>query len=143
MPDIFHDFFVKSATAKLFENIVTSKGLDNWWTKSSQAKPELGAVYTLNFGRGYIWKAIVRKYQGDQAFELEFTEADADWTGTRVGFKLVAREAKTEVHFYHIGWPEENDHFKISSYCWAMYLRILKRYTERGEQVPYEKRLDV
>ena len=37
----------------------------------------------------------------------------------------------------------KNDHYKISSYCWAMYLRILKRYVESGEEVPYENRLNV
>ena len=143
MPDIYHHFLVKSSPAKVFENIVTSKGLDNWWTKNSQARPEPGGMYTLDFGSGYIWKAAVRKYQADQIFELEFTEADSDWVGTKVGFELFANVAKTEVHFYHTGWPMENEHFKVSSYCWAMYLRILKRYTELGERVAYEKRLDV
>jgi hypothetical protein len=27
--------------------------------------------------------------------------------------------------------------------CWAMYLLILRRYVEHGEQVAYEERLDV
>ena len=143
MPDIYHHFWIKSSPHKVFENIVTSKGLDNWWTKTSEAKPQPGANYTLHFGPGYTWKAKVNTYQADQVFELEFTEADADWVGTKVGFKLSLKDGKTEVHFHHRGWPGENEHFKISSYCWAMYLRILKRYTEFGEQVPYEKRLDV
>jgi uncharacterized protein YndB with AHSA1/START domain len=34
-------------------------------------------------------------------------------------------------------------HYRVSCYCWAMYLRILKRYLEHGETVPYAKRLDV
>jgi hypothetical protein len=36
-----------------------------------------------------------------------------------------------------------DDEFRRSSYCWAMYLRILRRYLEHGETVPYERRLDV
>ena len=32
---------------------------------------------------------------------------------------------------------------RTSCYCWVMYLRILKRYVEHGEMVPYERRLDV
>ncbi len=48
-----------------------------------------------------------------------------------------------EVSFYHMGWPENNEHFRISCYCWAMYLRILKRYIEYGEKVPYKSRLSV
>jgi hypothetical protein len=46
------------------------------------------------------------------------------------------------VYFYHLCWPEANEHWRVSNYCWAMYLRILKRYLESGESVAYEKRLD-
>jgi hypothetical protein len=46
-------------------------------------------------------------------------------------------------HFRHTGWAEPNEHFRISNHCWAMYLRILRRYLEYGEIVPYEQRLDV
>jgi len=30
----------------------------------------------------------------------------------------------------------------ISSFCWAMDLRILRRHLEHGESVPRERRLD-
>ena len=40
------------------------------------------------------------------------------------------------------GWPSANEHCRISSYCWAMYLRILRRFLEHGEVVPYEARLE-
>lgn len=36
-----------------------------------------------------------------------------------------------------------NDHFRTSSCCWAQYLRILRRFLEHGERVPYAERLDV
>jgi hypothetical protein len=39
--------------------------------------------------------------------------------------------------------PEPNHHFRTSSYCWAMYLRLLKQNLEAGLFVVYEKRLDV
>ena len=42
--------------------------------------------------------------------------------------------------FSHTGWPSANEHFRVSSYCWAMYLRVLRRYLEHGEVVPYEQR---
>jgi len=49
----------------------------------------------------------------------------------------------TQVHFHHTGWPDADDHYRVSCYCWAMYLRLLKRYLEHDEVVPYEDRLDV
>jgi hypothetical protein len=59
-----------------------------------------------------------------------------------VGFLLEEKAGVTEVHFHHRGWPLANEHYKTSSYCWAMYLRLLKRHVERGELVPYEDRLN-
>ena len=43
----------------------------------------------------------------------------------------------------HLGWPEANAHYRTSCHCWALYLRVLRRYLENGESVPYEVRLDV
>ena len=65
-----------------------------------------------------------------------------DWVGTRVGFEMDVDGETTRLRFYHTGWPADNDHFRRSSYCWAMYLRLLKRFVEHDETVPYEKRLD-
>jgi hypothetical protein len=73
-------------------------------------------------------------------FELEMAVAQADWLATRVGLTLTETEGVTTVRFAHRGWPETNEHFHISSYCWATYLRLLKRYVERGEVVAYEER---
>jgi hypothetical protein len=67
--------------------------------------------------------------------------ANPNWKGTRVGFCLHG-EQTTNVRFYHTGWPMANEHWRISCYCRAMYLRILRRYLEHGESVPYETRLD-
>jgi len=143
MADIFHHFPVETSKEKVFEAISRSEGLDKWWTKSSAVNPFKGGIYTLDFGPEYIWKAIVTEYEKTNVFELKMTEADDDWMGTRIGFNLIDRQDRTDVHFYHTGWPQNNEHFKISSYCWAMYLRILKRHLEYGEWVPYEKRLQV
>ena len=73
-------------------------------------------------------------------FELRITRADEDWTGTLVGFSLEEEGGGTKVSFSHRGWPGPNAHFRRSSYCWAMYLRVLKRFVEAGETVEYEKR---
>ena len=143
MADIFHNFPIEASADKVFEAISRSEGLDKWWTKRSTVSPVSGGMYTLEFGPGYIWKAVVTAYEKGKSFELQMTEADADWLGTRIGFILTIHQNKTAVNFYHTGWPHISEHYKISSYCWAMYLRILKRHLEYGEWVPYEKRLHV
>ena len=143
MPDIFHDFPIKAAPDRVFEAVSSPQGLDCWWTERASGEPSEGAEFELWFGPQYDWRARVTACIRDAAFELEMVRADADWTGTRVGFRLEGRGGTTTVHFYHTGWPSKNEHWRISCYCWAMYLRILRRYLEHGELVPYQERLDV
>ena len=143
MADIFHDFPINAPVALVYETVSTPQGLDAWWTKRSAGHPTIGAEYELWFGPKYDWRARVSKSKAPSEFELEITKADPDWTGTRVGFRLAGTAGSTQVQFYHTGWPTPNEHWRISCYCWAMYLRILRRYLEHGEQVPYEQRLDV
>ena len=76
-------------------------------------------------------------------FELEMTHADRDWTGSRVGVRLEGTGEVTRVQFRHTGWPDANAHYRTSCHCWALYLRVLRRYLENGESVPYDDRLDV
>jgi hypothetical protein len=101
-----------------------------------------GAEYQLSFGPEHDWSARVTRYVPNSEFELEMVRADKDWMGTRVGLRLDDRGETTWVRFHHTGWPSANEHYRISCNCWAMYLRILRRYLEHGESVPYESRLD-
>ena len=142
MPDILHDFPIEAAPARVFAALTTPAGLDQWWTLRSTGTPRLGAEYVLDFGPEYVWKARVSRCVPDAEFELEVTDADPEWIGTKVGFELSATPVGTEVRFRHAGWPRESEHFRVSSYCWAMYLRILRRHIEHGESVPYARRLD-
>ncbi|MGQ0642405.1 MAG: SRPBCC family protein [Gemmatimonadaceae bacterium] len=143
MADILHDFPIHAPAADVFRAISTPEGLEHWWTKRSSGTPVVGGSFELQFGPAYEWRARVLQCDPLLAFELEMTEADQDWLGTRVGFRLESGDGVTLVRFHHTGWPESNDHHRTSCYCWAMYLRVLKRNLEFGEEVPYERRLEV
>jgi uncharacterized protein YndB with AHSA1/START domain len=144
MADIVHEFTINAPRKKVFEMVSTPKGLDLWWTKSSSGEAKKGAEFELNFGPGYIWRAKVTRCDPNSSFEIQMTEAQEDWLGTRVGFVLEAeKKGGTSVRFHHTGWPVANKHWRVSCFCWAMYLRIVRRYLEFGEEVAYEKRLEV
>ena len=143
MADIFHDFPIKAPLDRVFEAVSTPQGLDRWWTKRSEGKPAEGSEYELCFGPQYDWRAKVTRYTPNSEFELEILRADNNWNGTRVGFRLEVRGDATWIRFHHRGWRSENEHYRISCNCWALYLRILRRFLEHGESVPYESRLDV
>jgi uncharacterized protein YndB with AHSA1/START domain len=141
--DIIHEFPIQVPPGRVFQGISTPAGLDQWWTARSQGEPRLGAEYELWFGPRYDWRGKVTRCRPDAEFELEITRADKEWLGTRVGFALQEQGRGTLVRFQHLGWPTESEQWRVSCYCWAMYLRILRRYLEHGETVPYERRLDV
>jgi len=140
MPDIYQDFLIHAPVSKAFHGVSTPEGLDTWWTQRSSTS---GGEFELIFGPSHHWRAKVSRSVPDREFELELTRADNDWIGTKVGFVLTETNGDTQVRFHHTGWPQSNDHYRISCYCWAMYLRLLKRNVERGEVVPYEQRLEV
>jgi uncharacterized protein YndB with AHSA1/START domain len=143
MPDIVLDLPIRAPLAEVLRAVSTPEGLDQWWTDRSEGTPTTGSPFRLCFGPEYDWRAVVRTFDAAGAFELEITEAEADWTGTRIGFSLSAVEGVTHVSFRHTGWSAVNEHYRVSCYCWAMYLRVLKRHLEAGEVIPYADRLDV
>lgn len=143
MPDVVLDLSIKASAPQVFQAVSTPTGLDSWWTKRSDGSAVEGKEYELSFGPDYGWRAVVSKCAPDGEFELTLTDADEDWRGTRVGFRLEEKNGTTQVRFHHLGWPQANEHYRVSCYCWAMYLRLLKRYVEHSEVVPYEDRLEV
>ena len=46
--------------------------------------------------------------------------------GVKTNSRTLAPEGKgaTRVKFHHTGWPEQNEHWRVSCFCWTMYLRI-------------------
>ncbi len=143
MPDILHRLPVRASAERVFAMFAQPSGLDEWWTLASEGVAEAGALYVLEFGPEYRWTAMIAAIDRPRWIEWEMIDADADWTGTRVGARLTERDGRTTVDFYHTGWRHPNEHFRTSSCCWAQYLRILRRHVEHGERVAYEIRLDV
>ncbi len=143
MADILHEFPIPAPPERVFEEVSTPAGIARWWARSASGTPAVGAEYALDFGPEYQWRARVGALERGRRFEMQLTKADADWNGSRVIFELSPHKAGTWVRFQHLGWPEANEHYRISNFCWAMYLRLLRRYLEGGEIVPYDERLDV
>ncbi len=141
MPQILHDLFIKASPDRVFTAVSDPAEVDRWWSLRCSGVPTLNGEYRLFFGDPWDWRARVSKFEPLRAFEWEMTEAMDDWKGTRVGFDLDRTDDGTHVRFHHSGWAEEREHFRISSYCWAMLLRLLKVYVERGEVMPHAERV--
>jgi uncharacterized protein YndB with AHSA1/START domain len=141
--DIIHYFQINSSIEKVFQAISSARGISKWWSLDASGHSELGAILDLDFGPGYQWQGQVTSMVAPIEFELLLIKADSDWINSTVGFQLSSVQNLVDVRFYHKGWEKANDHYYISGYCWAMYLRIMKRYVEYGENVEYHQRLNV
>lgn len=142
MPDIHFSLPIQRDRETVYDTLVTADGLNEWWTQDANGAPRLGAQYQFGFGPDQTWHGTVTVCEPGRAFEWTMEHTDVDWDGTRVGFRLKTGVTGTVVDFYHCDWPRINDHFRGSAYCWAMYLRVLRRFLEQGERVPYAQRDD-
>jgi len=140
MPRIDHLLKIKSDEANVFEALTSTKGLNSWWTLKSIGVPIFKTVYNFHFDAAYDWFAEVSDITPNELVEWTFTNADEDWTGTVLRIELSSNGEETFVSLSHLGWRDRNDHFKRSSYCWAMYLKCLQDYLEKGIITPYDKR---
>lgn len=141
MQTIYHDLIIDVAPAKVFDAVSTPQGFNDWWTLQCKGTPGLNEKYNLYFGDEYDWFATVSKFKENEEIEFSMTEAMEEWLPTRFGF-ILKRENNdhTYLQFYHTGWKEVTQEFRIASYCWANLLRQLKHYLEQGIITPFEER---
>lgn len=114
--------------------------LVNWWPLKCSGVPKVGEEYNFNFTDQYDWYAKVKSVQEGEHIHYKMTKSDKDWNPTTFGFDLEEKNNGVYLHFFHKGWPECNPHFKHSSFCWAMLLKGLKDYLEKGIIVPFKDR---
>ena len=131
---------VNAQPSEVYDAVSLPEHLNNWWTLKCTGKPELNETYNLNFTDKYNWYCKVSICKTNESFHLKMTESDPDWNPTTFGFDLEEKDNGTYLRFSHRGWPEDNDHFKHSSFCWALLLNGLKNYLEKGIVIPFESR---
>ncbi|MCB0639076.1 MAG: SRPBCC domain-containing protein [Lewinella sp.] len=137
---IYHDLLIEASPAQVFAAVSQPGQLIHWWPLRCSGQPALGEAYNFYFGPEYDWYGEVVKYTPDQHFHVKMTESDADWDPTTFGFDLTPAAAGTQLQFWHRGWPACNAHYRRSSYCWAILLKGLKDYVEKGIITPFEER---
>lgn len=138
--NIYRHLHIKKDPGSVFDAITQPQHLNNWWPLKSTGEPKVGNEYNFYFGDEFNWYAEVTDCITNKAFHVKMTRSDEEWTPTSFGFDLEGDEKGTKVTFQHIDWPSCNTHFKTASYCWALLLRDLKNYVEKGIIVPFGKR---
>lgn len=137
---IYHTLTIKADKFRVYKAISEPEHLVNWWPLKCSGIAQVGEVYNFNFTDKYDWYAKVQSCKIWEHIYFKMTHSDADWKPTTFGFNLSETEQGIQVGFFHKDWQEQNTHFKHSSYCWALLLKGLKDYLEKGLIIPFEKR---
>ncbi|MBC2844362.1 SRPBCC family protein [Winogradskyella flava] len=137
---IYFNFIIKSDKFSVYKAVSEPGHLENWWPLKCSGIPRVGEQFNFNFTDKYDWYAEVTSCKQWDHIHYKMTKSDDDWNSTTFGFKLKEKDNGTCLNFFHTDWSELNNHFKHSSFCWAMLLNGLKSYLEKGEIIPFEKR---
>jgi uncharacterized protein YndB with AHSA1/START domain len=133
MHDIHHLFTINAPATGVFDAITTPKGLNSWWTVDAAGSPILGSNYRFFFSKDYDWRAKVIKVDPPHLIHWQMQLADDDWLPTKLIFELEEVNGMTTVRFQHQSWASVNDHFRRTSYCWAMYFQTMKAQVEQQQ----------
>lgn len=137
---IYFNFMINTDKFSVYRAVTEPEHLVNWWPLKCSGIPNEGEEYNFNFTDKYDWYAEVKSAKQWDHIHYKMTESDDDWNPTTFGFDLEEKNNGIYLHFFHKDWPECNTHFKHSSFCWAMLLKGLKDYLEKGTIVPFEDR---
>ena len=137
---IYHDLVIKASKDKVFDAFTLPEHLNKWWTLKSSGTPQLNSEYNLNFTDKYDWYCKVVKCETNTAFYLKMTQADDDWNPTTFGIALEDHKEGTLLKFTHTDWEANNHPFRHTAFCWALLLKGLKNYLEKGIVLPFEER---
>lgn len=138
--DIYHDVTISASISEVFEAVSAPKHLINWWPLKCKGTPEIGQKYNFYFTPEFDWYGEVTECIHNKAFHVKMGNSDSDWAPTSFGFDIEESDGQTLLKFWHVGWPFCNEHFRRSSFCWAILLTGLKNYIEKGAIVPFQDR---
>ncbi|WP_422107221.1 SRPBCC family protein [Winogradskyella sp.] len=137
---IYFNLLIHSDKFSVYRAVSEPEHLANWWPLKCTGIPKEGEKYNFNFTDDYDWYAEVKSVKHGEHIHYKMTKSDADWDPTTFGFDLEEKDNGIYLQFFHKDWVESNTNFKHSSFCWAMLLKGLKDYLEKGIIVPFKDR---
>ncbi|HVV51355.1 MAG TPA: SRPBCC domain-containing protein [Polyangia bacterium] len=136
MPDILHRVGMQGPAAKVYEALSTTEGLSHWWITGTTGDPRVGGMVKFQpDGGGFHMKVLEAK--PDEMVRWECVEGPAEWVGTKLTFRLVAKGNETYVLFTHADWRERGEFMYHCSTKWALFLMSLKSWVEHREGHPH------
>lgn len=130
MPDIRHLVLIDSTPGKIYTAITTQQGIAAWWSIHNNARPEVGSVYRISFGRDYFKEIKITEMVPHQRVVWEILDAHPEWLITKIVFDISMGKKSAELRFDHSGWTDYTDMFAQCNHHWGVYLENLKTLSE-------------
>ena len=140
MYSILHDFTIHASRTEVFKAFTDPDQFNKWWTLKCEGIPGKGEEYRFYFSDEYDWKAVVDHFEKNQSVNYKMIKCSPEWEGTTFGIDLEEDGESTLVHFFHLGWSQQEAEYRRTSFCWANLLYLLKRWVEDQETLDFEKR---
>ncbi|NUP53691.1 MAG: SRPBCC domain-containing protein [Catenulispora sp.] len=120
-------FTVDRTPAQAYEAVLDVRG---WWSQAVEGVTDrVGGVFDYHFqdihrcrirvteltpGEKVVWH-VEENY-------FDFTEDQAEWTGTDIVFDLRPADGGTEVRFTHVGLVPQHECYDVCSNAWGGYI---------------------
>ena len=119
---------VKATPQEVFNNV---NSVTKWWTENLEGSSQkLNDEFTVRFGDVHVSTQKLVEVVHDQKVvwlvtdsNLNFTEDEHEWTGTKISFEIFEKDKKTHVRFTHLGLAPKIECFDACSNAWSQYIQ--------------------
>jgi len=133
MPDIRHSIQIAAPPTTVYPLISTAAGWAQWW--AADVKELAGAIEVGFFNRQTVYRLKATTSEPPNRSEW-LCETGAEWTGTRLLFRLDASGAGTLLRFTHADWRADTAYFVNCTTTWGELMFRIKAAAEGKPRGP-------
>jgi uncharacterized protein YndB with AHSA1/START domain len=140
MADIQHSIQIAAKPEAVYPLCATAKGFGQWW-----AEDITESAHTVDLGffnRATVYRLKLEAAQPPVHAEWVCESGD-EWSGTRIAFRLEARDSGAVLRFTHGGWRSESDYFLSCNTTWGELMFRLKSAAEGKSRGPLFRASDM
>jgi uncharacterized protein YndB with AHSA1/START domain/ketosteroid isomerase-like protein len=135
-----HQLRIAAPPERVFDLLTTESGLRRWWTASTAATPEPGAVLRFGFDGDTVMMHF-RVDRHDRARALTWTCVDnpkspREWVDTKIVAELEPDGDGTVLRFGHIGWAKDDGALPLCNTTWGALMHRLRDAAEGRDRGP-------
>jgi uncharacterized protein YndB with AHSA1/START domain len=129
---------VEADPKTVYDNLVTSEGVNGWWSNHTEGPAGVGSTMKVAFPDAPMTFDFEVIEETGQRVAWRCLAGPPEWIGTTVSFDVQTDgDGATSVLFAHDGWATTDESFPFIAYSWAQILPRLKKLSESKEAAPF------